>query len=125
MGNSRFMSGRVSASVLTAIGLPELITADIEEYGKLTRELAVNATLFQSIRDKLVRSCLQKKPRNAYWDLERYVRNMERGFDEAYYNFMSGNGPRHIYVSEDNDIGHKDRKDNDVCVKGRTCKKRN
>ena len=129
MGNSLFMSGRVSASVLTAIGMPELITENIEEYGKLSKELALNTTFYNSIREKLVKTCLARKPRNPYWDMERYVRNLEKGYDEAYYNFMSGNQPRHIFISEDNYIGHKgekkNKKKNNVCVegKGKTCKK--
>src|SRR6266480_1537170 len=46
-------AGRVAASLLRAAGLPELITANLEEYEALACKLASEASWLQSIRRKL------------------------------------------------------------------------
>ena len=48
-------AGRVAASLLRAVGLPELITDTLEEYESLALILAKDRTLLQSYRDRLTR----------------------------------------------------------------------
>src|SRR5205823_11863614 len=53
-------AARVAASLLRAIGLPELVTTSLEEYEALALKLARDPQLLASIKDKLARN------RNAY-----------------------------------------------------------
>ena len=46
-------AGRVGASMLKAAGLPELVTASLEDYEALARKLATDPALLPSIRRKL------------------------------------------------------------------------
>ena len=49
-------AGRVAASLLTAIGLPELVTHSMGEYEALALELATDPALLRETRDKLARN---------------------------------------------------------------------
>src|ERR1700758_470974 len=46
-------AGRVAASLLRAVGLPELITNSLDEYESLALTLAKDRALLQSYRDRL------------------------------------------------------------------------
>src|SRR5260370_15240770 len=49
-------AGRVAGSVLSAIGLSELITRDLEEYETLALKLAQDTIFLASIKEKLARN---------------------------------------------------------------------
>ncbi len=92
---SHFAS-RVSSSVLTAIGLSELITHSLEEYEALAVRLAINGDELGAIREKLARNRL-KKP---LFDTSRFVRNLEKAYAEMWTTYQAGQEARHIEVSE-------------------------
>jgi protein O-GlcNAc transferase len=48
-------AGRVAASLLRAVDLPELITDSLDEYESLALKLANDRALLQSHRDRLIR----------------------------------------------------------------------
>ncbi|WP_240553784.1 tetratricopeptide repeat protein [Polynucleobacter campilacus] len=52
-------AGRVAASLLDSIGVPELITHSLEEYESRALELAADKKLLDSIKDKLILSRLK------------------------------------------------------------------
>jgi predicted O-linked N-acetylglucosamine transferase (SPINDLY family) len=52
------MMSRVAASLLTAVGLPELITTNEADYEALVLELATHPDKLKAIRDKLARNRL-------------------------------------------------------------------
>jgi predicted O-linked N-acetylglucosamine transferase (SPINDLY family) len=52
-------AGRVAASLLRAVGLPELITNSLDEYESLALALAKDRKLLQSYRDRLTRDPAQ------------------------------------------------------------------
>ena len=93
------MGGRVGVSILTTLGLPELVAEDDAEYSKIAIRLGKNQTYYTSIRSRLVHTCLQK-PSNPYWDMSGYVRNLERGFQAIWNLFISGGGFRNVIVKE-------------------------
>ena len=107
------MSGRVASSIITTIGMPELITTTPEEYVSTAINIGANNTLFNNIRTKLVQTCLQRNPRNPYWDMQSYIRNLEKGYDEAYFNFLSGSSPRHVFISENSNKIHNNNNNDD------------
>jgi protein O-GlcNAc transferase len=49
-------AGRVAASLLSASGMPELITNSLDEYEALARSLALNSEALKKIKEKLSRN---------------------------------------------------------------------
>ena len=88
-------ASRMSASILTAIGLPELITHDLEEYKKLAVHLA-NSGELNAIRNKLEKN----KKTSPLFDTPRFVRNLENAFKEVWEIYKNRQKPRQIEVKE-------------------------
>lgn len=91
------MAGRVGASALTALGLEELIAHSHEEYKEKAVRLGLDKAYFSGLRGKLVDSVLQR-PRNPFWDMRRYVRSLENGFEKIWRDFISNVEPRTVYA---------------------------
>ena len=53
-------AGRVAASLLQAVGLPELVTANLADYAALARWLAEDANLLGEIRKRLAENRLSR-----------------------------------------------------------------
>jgi predicted O-linked N-acetylglucosamine transferase (SPINDLY family) len=68
--------GRVAASLLNALGLPELIAADLEAYEKLALALATDADRHKALKQKLEKNRLT----TPLFDAERFCRNIEQAF---------------------------------------------
>ena len=92
---SHFAS-RVSSSILTAIGLPELITKSLEEYETLAVRLALEPSELKAVREKIA----VNRSKTPLFDTYRFVRNLEKGFKEMWEIFAAGRAPRHIEVVE-------------------------
>jgi predicted O-linked N-acetylglucosamine transferase (SPINDLY family) len=88
-------AGRVAASLLKAIGLPELITHSPEEYEALAIELALNQEKLQSIREKLARNRLT----TPLFDTPLYTKHLEAAYQAMYHRYQAGLPPDHIRVS--------------------------
>jgi predicted O-linked N-acetylglucosamine transferase (SPINDLY family) len=69
--------GRVAASALTAVGLPELITRSQAEYEALAVELAADPAKLAAIKAKLARNRLT----SPLFDAERFTRDLEAAFE--------------------------------------------
>ncbi|MGE0084932.1 MAG: tetratricopeptide repeat protein [Desulfococcaceae bacterium] len=89
-------ASRVSASILTAIGLPELITPNIAQYEDLAVRLASDRNELKKIRQKLAAN-LVKEP---LFDTPRFVRNLEWAYMKMWEIFKSGQKPCRIDVRE-------------------------
>ena len=89
-------ASRVSSSILTAIGLSELITHSLEEYEALSVRLANNTLELQEIRQRIATNRL-KAP---LFDTPRFVRNLETAYKEMWKIFLAGEAPRLIEVLE-------------------------
>jgi len=87
--------GRVAASLLKAIDLPELITHSPEEYEALAIELALNREKLQSIREKLARNRLT----TPLFDTPLYTKHLEAAYEAMYHRYQAGLRPDHISVS--------------------------
>ena len=70
-GSSVDISGRVGQSMLTALGLQELVASDQVEYEEIAIKFGLNRSFYVQERDKLVATCLKKDPPHPYWDLQR------------------------------------------------------
>jgi predicted O-linked N-acetylglucosamine transferase (SPINDLY family) len=73
-------AGRVSASLLTALELPELIAATFPEYEDFARKLAHDRAALSAIREKLAANRKTHLP----FDTARFTRNMEQAFREMW-----------------------------------------
>ncbi len=75
----------MSASLLQAIGLPELITHTAEEYEELAFRLATEKGLLDSLKQRLVRN----RSTSSLFNTAVFTRNLEMA-----YRTMVGRGSR-------------------------------
>jgi predicted O-linked N-acetylglucosamine transferase (SPINDLY family) len=83
-------AGRVGASLLHAVGLPELITRSRDEYERMAIRLANEPALLSSFRAKLAES-------RAYcplFETESYTRDLERAYRHMRQSHLNGEKPR-------------------------------
>jgi Glycosyl transferase family 41 len=99
-GDGMDMGSRVGASALTALGIKELIAHTQGEYDQIAVKLATDSAFYTEVRTKLVQANLAKSPRNPFWDLERYVRNLESGLASAWKTFIEGGEMQHVYITD-------------------------
>lgn len=72
----RAFPGRVSASLLHAVGLPELITDTLEDYEALALALARDPARLKALRDKLAAN----RAAAPLFDTPRFARNLEAAY---------------------------------------------
>jgi predicted O-linked N-acetylglucosamine transferase (SPINDLY family) len=87
-------AGRMGASLLRAIDLPELITTTPADYENLAIELALDPERLQSIREKLDRNRLTAP----LFDTPRFTRNLEAAYSAIHARHHAGLPPDHIHV---------------------------
>jgi predicted O-linked N-acetylglucosamine transferase (SPINDLY family) len=86
--------GRVAASLLYAVGLPELVTNNLEEYQALAVRLATQPSLMQSIRRKLEANRLT----SPLFDTDRFRRHIEAAYMTMWELWLRGEKPRSFSV---------------------------
>jgi predicted O-linked N-acetylglucosamine transferase (SPINDLY family) len=89
-------AGRVAASLLSAIGLPELIVSSEKEYEDLAVGLAVNPLKLAEIIKKLKINRLT----SPLFNTELFTRHLESAFEAMYSRYQAGFAPDHITVPE-------------------------
>ena len=89
-------SARVTSSLLTACGLPELITKNEKEYEDLIYELATNPKKLKTISLKLS----ENKKNNPLFNTKQYTNNFENGLQKAYDLYFNGEHPKNIFVNK-------------------------
>jgi protein O-GlcNAc transferase len=89
-------ASRMSSSILTVIGLSEMITHSLEEYESLAVRVSRNADELQAIRQKLARNRLTEP----LFDTPRFAKNLEKAYREMWQIFSAGEQPRRIDVVE-------------------------
>ena len=87
-------AGRVGASLLNAIGLPELVASSLDEYEALILKLATDVSLLQSIRRKLEQNRLSCP----LLDTDRFRRHIEAAYLTAWGIWQRGESPRSFRV---------------------------
>jgi protein O-GlcNAc transferase len=91
----KHFASRVSASLLTAIGLPELITHSPQEYEDLAIKLAKNPKQLDAIRYKLNANRLTKP----LFDTEKFTRYLEEAYSKMWQTYTEGKKPTNIVVN--------------------------
>jgi protein O-GlcNAc transferase len=92
MGQS--FASRVAASLLNAIGLPELITNTQEEYEALAIELVMNPKKLEIIQLKLANNRLTAP----LFDTPLFTKNLEFAYIKMYEKYQAELLPEHIYI---------------------------
>jgi predicted O-linked N-acetylglucosamine transferase (SPINDLY family) len=88
-------AGRVAASLLNAIGLPELITTTPQAYETLAIELASNPEKLAAIKHKLADNRLT----TPLFDTQLFTKHIEGAYTAMYERYQAGLAPDHIIVS--------------------------
>jgi predicted O-linked N-acetylglucosamine transferase (SPINDLY family) len=90
----RSYQARMGASILNAIGLPELVTNTAEEYQSLAVELATNPDKLILLKNKLKRN-LSTAP---LYNTKQFAKSIETAYTQMHERFHQGSEPDHIYV---------------------------
>jgi predicted O-linked N-acetylglucosamine transferase (SPINDLY family) len=93
IGNS--FAGRVAASLLNGMGLPELITRSPEEYEAVAIDLAHNRDKLNAIKGRLAGSRLT----TALFDTPRYAKRLEAAYEAMVRRHKAGLPPDHIVIN--------------------------
>ena len=87
-------ASRVSGSLLNAIGLPELVTHNREDYKRLLLRLAQSAPYRQEVRARLQHN----RDTAPLFDTPRFARNLERAYEAMIERARAGLPPDHIQL---------------------------
>lgn len=88
-------AGRVAASLLHAIGLPELVTSSETEYEALALRLATEPQLLAALRRKLHANRLT----HPLFNTHRYTRHLEAAFARMWESWAKGAPPQSFAVA--------------------------
>jgi predicted O-linked N-acetylglucosamine transferase (SPINDLY family) len=83
---------RTAASLLTAIGVPELITSTQQQYEQLAIELALNPQRLARIRSRIQDNRLT----SPLFDTPQFARNLEAAYTAIHDRYQAGLPPDHI-----------------------------
>jgi predicted O-linked N-acetylglucosamine transferase (SPINDLY family) len=86
--------GRVAASVLGAVGLPEMIAKSADHYQRMALQLARNRGMLSAIKAKLMRN----RSTHPLFDTARFTRNLEAAYLEMMRRQRDGLPPESFTV---------------------------
>ena len=87
-------AARVAASQLRALGLPELITRNLDEYEALALALATNRPQLETIRQKLA----DHRGHYPLFNTRRFCRHLEAAYEAMYEAWRREEKPQSISV---------------------------
>ncbi len=85
----------MAASLLQAVGLPELVTHALDEYEALAARLAENPAELACLRNTLAANCAT----HALFDTDRFRRNIEAAYLEMHRRQRAGEPPADFSVA--------------------------
>ncbi|HLK71358.1 MAG TPA: hypothetical protein VKT19_05340, partial [Steroidobacteraceae bacterium] len=86
-------ASRVAASLLLAVGLPELVTRSAVQYEALLVALAGDRERLARLRARL-----QHREETPLFDLPRYVRHLEAAYTRMYERHLTGMPPESFHA---------------------------
>jgi predicted O-linked N-acetylglucosamine transferase (SPINDLY family) len=87
-------AGRVASSLLTAIGLPDLIAKSVQDYESIAVHLGQDPKALGALKSKLNANRLSRP----LFDTERYTEKLECAFREMHRRFISSQRPTHLVI---------------------------
>ena len=91
----RQFAARVCASVLEAIGLPELTTTSEADYEALVLSLATDPAKLAELKARLAAN----RRTQPLFDTAGYARKLEAGFEAVHARCLAGEAPAHIAIA--------------------------
>jgi predicted O-linked N-acetylglucosamine transferase (SPINDLY family) len=88
-------AGRVAASLLTAIGLPELIAPTLCDYEQLAIALALDGERLRALRARLAENRLTQP----LFRTEDFTRGLEGAYEAMWARHAAGEPPRHFAIT--------------------------
>jgi predicted O-linked N-acetylglucosamine transferase (SPINDLY family) len=82
-------AGRVAASLLTAVGLPELVTRSLDEYERLALRIVRDADWRNRLKSKLA----ENRTTYPLFDTQRMARHIEAAYEEMWRRHRAGEPP--------------------------------
>jgi protein O-GlcNAc transferase len=95
----RSFAGRVAASLLGAVGMPELVTHDLDEYERLALRVACEPAVLEELRERLRRNRLS----HALFDTRRYRQHIEAAYIHMWERWQRGENPASFAVEPERD----------------------
>jgi protein O-GlcNAc transferase len=92
-------AGRVAASLLNAVGLPELITTTSEAYERMAIDLASQPAKLAAIKRKLAENRLTKP----LFNTKLFTGHLEAAYTAMYERHRAGLAPDHIVIPSGGD----------------------
>lgn len=89
-------ASRVTASLLKAADLPELIVPDFTEYERVAIHLATHPKDLKAIRDKWA----GQRTTCPLFDTRRFVKNLEQAYRLIWQDWLDNRPPRQLFVKE-------------------------
>ncbi|MEP6836435.1 MAG: tetratricopeptide repeat protein [Bradyrhizobium sp.] len=93
-------AGRVGASLLLAIGMPDLVTENLDEYERLALRAATEPTLLSEWRDRLQQHRLSRP----LFDTDRYRRHIEAAYVQMWERWQRGENPASFTVEPEHQV---------------------
>jgi predicted O-linked N-acetylglucosamine transferase (SPINDLY family) len=90
-------AGRVAASLVSAIGLPELVTSSLKDYEALALRLARNPAELAALKDRL----RTNRATHPLFDTIRFTHNLERAYERMSSRQRDGAPPESFNVHSD------------------------
>jgi protein O-GlcNAc transferase len=87
-------AGRVAASLLKAVGLPELVTHSANEYENLAIKIAKHPEMLRALKKKLE----ENRHTTPLFDTELVTRHIEAAYVAMYERYRAGLAPDTIVV---------------------------
>ena len=94
-------ASRVSASILQAAGLPELVTTNLTEYERLAIELGNDGKQLAALAAKVSAN----KETHPLFDTKRFTGNFERGLELMWQRWTKGEPPRDLEIADASPVG--------------------
>ena len=88
--------GRMAASMLQAICLPELITTTLEDYERMAIDLATHPERLSSIKRRLAENRLT----TPLFDTKLFTKHIETSYAAMYDRHQAGLMPDHLYIPD-------------------------
>jgi predicted O-linked N-acetylglucosamine transferase (SPINDLY family) len=88
------LASRMGASLLRAIGLPELVTTTQADYEALAVALALDKERYHEVRERLRRNRLTAP----LFDVPRFTRHLEAAYSAMYERHQADLVPEHIHI---------------------------
>lgn len=85
----------MAGSLLHTIGLPELVTYNLEDYEALALKLATQPDVLKQIREKLEQNRLQ----SSLFNCDRFCRHIEKAYTEMWSIWQRGEKPKAFAVT--------------------------